>query len=55
MHPAASAVAWPLVRAWPGLLTHGARWSGKSRVVPEAAALVAPGGGGGPPRVALGG
>jgi hypothetical protein len=46
---------WPLVRAWPGLLTHGARWSGKSRVVPEAAALVAPGGGGGPPRVALGG
>jgi len=56
MRPAASAVAWPLVRAWPGLLTHGARWSGKTRFVPEAAGLVAPGSGGArPPRVALGG
>ena len=41
MRPAASAVAWPVVRAWPGLLTHGARWSGKTRFVPEAAQLAA--------------
>jgi len=36
MRPAASAAAWPLVRAWPGLLTQGAHWSGKTRAVPEA-------------------
>ena len=47
--------AWPLVRAWPGLLTHGARWSGKTRCVPEAAQLVAQGGGAGPPLAAFGG
>ena len=41
MRPGAAALAWPVVRAWPGLLTHGARWSGKTRCVPEAAQLVA--------------
>ena len=44
MRPGAAAAAWPVVRAWPGLLTHGARWSGKTRCVPEAAQLVAQGG-----------
>lgn len=55
MHPAASAIVWPLVRAWPGLLGHGARWSGKTRFVPEAIELVAADDDPGPPRVALGG
>ena len=55
MRPAASAIAWPVVHAWPGLLTHGARWCGKTRFVPEAGALVSPNDGAGPPRVALGG
>jgi len=56
MRPAASAVAWPVVRAWPGLLTRGARWSGKTSHVPEAARLVADGAlDAGAPRVALGG
>ena len=40
MRPWAAAAAWPVVRAWPGLLTHGARWSGKTRSVPEAAQFV---------------
>jgi len=43
MRPWAAAAAWPVVRAWPGLLTHGARWSGKTRSVPEAAQFVAQG------------
>ncbi len=56
MRPAASAVAWPVVRAWPGLLTHGARWSGKTRFVPEASPLVvADGEGAGAARMAVGG
>jgi hypothetical protein len=36
MRPWAAKAAWPIVRAWPGLLTHGARWSGKTRDAPEA-------------------
>jgi len=36
MRPWAAKAAWPIVRAWPGLLTHGARWSGKTRAAPEA-------------------
>jgi len=55
MRPVAAAAAWPLVRAWPGLLTHGARWSGKTRCVPEAAQLVAQGGIASGPLAALGG
>jgi 2-polyprenyl-6-methoxyphenol hydroxylase-like FAD-dependent oxidoreductase len=56
MRPAASALAWPVVRAWPGLLTRGARWSGKTSPVPEAARCIAAGGTGvGAARVALGG
>jgi 2-polyprenyl-6-methoxyphenol hydroxylase-like FAD-dependent oxidoreductase len=47
MRPWAAAAAWPVVGAWPGLLTHGARWSGKTRTVPEAAQLIGPGGGSG--------
>ncbi|MGZ5132640.1 MAG: NAD(P)/FAD-dependent oxidoreductase [Caldimonas sp.] len=39
MRPWAARAAWPLVAAWPGLLTRGARWSGKTRSVPEAALL----------------
>ena len=41
MRPWAAAAAWPIVRAWPGLLTRGARWSGKTRCAPEAAQLAA--------------
>jgi len=41
MRPAASQALWPLVRRWPGLLTHGARWSGKTQCAPEAARLAA--------------
>ncbi|MEO8525378.1 MAG: FAD-dependent oxidoreductase [Caldimonas sp.] len=41
MRPWAARSAWPIVRAWPGLLTHGARWTGKTRCAPEAAKLVA--------------
>ena len=37
MRPALARVAWPLLRRWPGVLTEGARWSGKTRCVPEAA------------------
>ncbi len=54
MRPWAAAAAWPVVRAWPGLLTHGARWSGKTRPVPEAAQLVAEGAGGGKAAAAFG-
>jgi len=41
MRPWAAAAAWPVVQAWPGLLTRGARWSGKTRCAPEAAQLAA--------------
>ncbi len=44
MRPWAARAAWPVVRAWPGLLTRGARWSGKTRPAPEAAKLAAGGG-----------
>ncbi len=44
MRPWAARAAWPIVRAWPGLLTRGARWSGKTRCAPEAAQLAALGG-----------
>jgi 2-polyprenyl-6-methoxyphenol hydroxylase-like FAD-dependent oxidoreductase len=40
MRPALARVAWPLLRRWPGVLTEGARWSGKTRCAPEAARLV---------------
>ncbi|MEO8081978.1 MAG: FAD-dependent oxidoreductase, partial [Caldimonas sp.] len=40
MRPRAAALVWPLVARWPALLTQGARWSGKTRCVPEAALLV---------------
>lgn len=39
MRPALAGVAWPLLRLWPGALTHGARFSGKTRCAPEAACL----------------
>jgi flavin-dependent dehydrogenase len=56
MRPWTAAAAWPVVRAWPGLLTHGARWSGKTRSVPEAVQLVAQGAGSAnAPAAALGG
>ena len=38
MRPWAARAAWPLVTAWPGLLTRGARWTGKTRCAPEAVA-----------------
>ena len=41
MRPWAARAAWPIVRAWPGLLTRGARWSGKTRAAPEALRLQA--------------
>ncbi|NUZ07804.1 NAD(P)/FAD-dependent oxidoreductase [Piscinibacter koreensis] len=41
MRPWAASLAWPAVARWPGVLTHGARWSGKTRCAPEAAALAA--------------
>lgn len=40
MRPSLSAPLWPLLRRWPGLLTQGALWCGKTRYVPEAAALL---------------
>ncbi|MEO5883415.1 MAG: FAD-dependent oxidoreductase [Caldimonas sp.] len=55
MRPWAAATAWPVVRAWPGLLTHGARLSGKTGCVPEAAQFVARGGTGTAPLAASGG
>lgn len=36
MRPGASAMLWPLVRAWPGVLTRGARWAGKTRSAADA-------------------
>ncbi len=36
MRPWAARTAWPLVEAWPGLLTRGALWSGKTRCAEEA-------------------
>jgi 2-polyprenyl-6-methoxyphenol hydroxylase-like FAD-dependent oxidoreductase len=39
MRPWAARAAWPLVSAWPGVLTQGARWSGKTQCVAEAAQL----------------
>ena len=36
MRPWAAQLAWPVVEAWPGLLTQGARWSGKTRCTEEA-------------------
>ena len=42
MQPAAATALWPLVRRWPGILTTGARWSGKTRYAPEAARLLSP-------------
>ncbi|HEY4956305.1 MAG TPA: hypothetical protein VII31_00700, partial [Caldimonas sp.] len=40
MRPALAAAAWPLARRWPGVLTVGARLSGKTRCPPEALQLV---------------
>jgi len=40
MRPALARAAWPLLRRWPAVLTAGARWSGKTRPVPEAARWV---------------
>lgn len=37
MRPAVARAFWPIARRWPGLLTLGARWSGKTRCAPEAA------------------
>ena len=34
MRPASAAVLVQLARRWPGLLTHGARWGGKTRSLP---------------------
>jgi 2-polyprenyl-6-methoxyphenol hydroxylase-like FAD-dependent oxidoreductase len=42
MRPTAARALWPLVQRWPGVLTLGARWSGKTRCAPEAAQLAAP-------------
>ena len=42
MRPRLARIAWPMVRRWPGVLTQGARFSGKTRCAPEAAhAMVA--------------
>jgi 2-polyprenyl-6-methoxyphenol hydroxylase-like FAD-dependent oxidoreductase len=41
MRPALSRTLWPIPRRWPGVLTLGARWSGKTSCVPEAARLAA--------------
>lgn len=43
MRPILARAAWPVVQRWPGVLTHGARLSGKTQCVPEAARLVAEG------------
>jgi 2-polyprenyl-6-methoxyphenol hydroxylase-like FAD-dependent oxidoreductase len=40
MRPALAGAAWPLVRRWPGVLSAGARLSGKTRCAPEAASLI---------------
>jgi flavin-dependent dehydrogenase len=39
MRPWAASAAWPVAQRWPGVLTRGARWSGKTRCVAEAAQL----------------
>ncbi len=41
MRPALARVAWPVLRRWPDVLTMGARFSGKTRCVPEATRLAA--------------
>jgi 2-polyprenyl-6-methoxyphenol hydroxylase-like FAD-dependent oxidoreductase len=41
MRPRAAQALWPIVHRWPGVLTLGARWSGKTRCAPEAARLAA--------------
>ncbi len=41
MRPALARVAWPALRRWPDVLTLGARFSGKTLCVPEAAQLAA--------------
>ncbi len=41
MRPWAAAALWPLLQRWPGALARGARWSGKTRCVPQAARLAA--------------
>ena len=43
MRPAGSAVVVGAARLWPGLLTHGARWSGKTREIIPGARVVAQG------------
>ena len=40
MRPWAASAAWPVAKRWPGVMTEGARWSGKTRYVAEAAQLV---------------
>jgi hypothetical protein len=35
MRPSSSALLLGLARAWPGLLTQGARWSGKTRDITQ--------------------
>ncbi len=42
MRPAASAPLLSLARAWPGLLTQGASWSGKTRGIASPTALALP-------------
>ena len=42
MQPTAATALWPFARRWPGILTAGARWSGKTRYAPEAARWLAP-------------
>ena len=39
MRPAAMAAMWPLLRSRPGMLTRGARWSGKTRPALDARTL----------------
>jgi flavin-dependent dehydrogenase len=41
MRPALARAAWPVLQRWPGVLTQGARLSGKTRCAPEAAGLAA--------------
>lgn len=41
MRPGLAQAVWPLMQRWPGVLTQGARLSGKTRCAPEAARLVA--------------
>jgi 2-polyprenyl-6-methoxyphenol hydroxylase-like FAD-dependent oxidoreductase len=41
MRPALARVAWPVLQRWPGVLTQGARFSGKTRCAAEATRLAA--------------